>query len=241
MCVDNWDSVFCRDDYCKEELYFWKDNLINLNSRYCFVSKDPSYFVYSDASATGGGAFIDFNNDFVCHKLWTENESLRSSTWRELSVIEFSLKSFAPVLKGSHVKWYTDSQAAAKVVEVGSMKLDLHRIARSIFSICIQSGIHLEVQWIPRTLNQQADYISRLIDTDDWQITNEFFLSFLMSVGGPILLIVLPIITITNSPNSFRDSGIPILQVSISSFSLLAGRIVSWFHRWVLFHVFCII
>ena len=65
LCVDNWDSVFCLDDYCKEELYFWKDNLINLNSRYCFVSKDPSYFVYSDASATGGGAFIDFNNDFV--------------------------------------------------------------------------------------------------------------------------------------------------------------------------------
>ena len=42
--------------------------------------------------------------------------NLRSSTWRELSVIEFSLKSFAPVIKGSHVKWYTDSQAAAKIV-----------------------------------------------------------------------------------------------------------------------------
>ncbi|CAH3135751.1 unnamed protein product, partial [Pocillopora meandrina] len=27
LCVDNWDSVFCLDDYCKEELYFWKDNL----------------------------------------------------------------------------------------------------------------------------------------------------------------------------------------------------------------------
>ena len=92
-------------------------------------------------------------------------------------MIEFSLQSFASLLERSHVKWYTDtSQAAAKVVEVGSMKFDLHRIARSIFSICIQSGIHLEVQWIPRSLNQQADYISRLIDTDDWQITNEFFL-----------------------------------------------------------------
>ena len=28
----------------------------------------------------------------------------------------------------------------------------------------------------PRTSNQEADYISRLIDTDDWQITDEFFL-----------------------------------------------------------------
>ena len=41
-------------------------------------------------------------------------------------------------------------------------------MARNIFNICIRSGIYLEVQWIPRTMNQQADYISRLIDTDDW-------------------------------------------------------------------------
>ena len=110
-----------------------------------------------NASATGGGAFIDFNDDFVCHKVWKENESLQSSTWRELSVIKFSLQSFASLLEGSHVKWYTDSQTASKAVEVGSMKFDLNRIARSICSICIQSGFHLEVQWIPRSLNQQAD------------------------------------------------------------------------------------
>ena len=89
-------------------------------------------------------------------------------------MIEFSLQSFASLLERAHVKWYTDSQAAARVVEVGSMKLDLHRIARSIFSICIQSGIYLDIQWIPRSLNEQADYISRLIDTDDWQITHKF-------------------------------------------------------------------
>ena len=83
LCADGWDSAFCLYDYCREELYFWKGNLINLNSGNCFVSKDPSYFVYSDASATGGGAFIDF----VCHKVWTENEGLQSSTLRELSVI----------------------------------------------------------------------------------------------------------------------------------------------------------
>ena len=149
--------------------------MVNINIRYCFVSKDPSYFVYSDASATGGGAIIDFNNDFLCHKMWSENERVQNSTWRELSVVEFSLQSFASVLEGSHVKWFTDSQVAAKIVEVGSMKVGLHKMARRIFDICIRSAIHLEVQWIPRASHQQADYISRLIDTDDWQITEEFF------------------------------------------------------------------
>ena len=94
LCRDNWDSIsvldnyckeelyFCKEElyFCKEELYFWKENMVNINTRYCFVSKVLSYFVYSDASATGGGAIIDFNNDFVCHKMWSENERGQSST-----------------------------------------------------------------------------------------------------------------------------------------------------------------
>ena len=49
----NWDSGFRLDDYCKEELYFWKDIMVNINTRYCFLSKDPSYFVYSDGIVPG--------------------------------------------------------------------------------------------------------------------------------------------------------------------------------------------
>ena len=148
--------------------------MINLNSRNCFVSKDPSYFVYSDANATGGGAFLDLNDDFVCHKVWTENESLQSSTWRELSVIanqhymNFHCNLLPHYLDDRTLSGILIAKPLLRYIfEVGSMKLDLHRIARNIFSICIQSGIHLEAQWIPRSLNQQADYISRLIDTDD--------------------------------------------------------------------------
>ena len=43
-CRDNWDSISLLDDYCKEELYFWKENMVNINTRYCFVSKVPSYY-----------------------------------------------------------------------------------------------------------------------------------------------------------------------------------------------------
>ena len=72
--------------------------------------------------------------------------------------------------------YFTDNQADVRIVEVGSMNLELHRLAR-IFYICVQSGIYLDIQWIPRTLNQQADFISFLIDVDDRQTTNELFLS----------------------------------------------------------------
>ena len=38
--------------------------------------------------------------------------------------------------------------------------------------------------WIPRGQNVQADYLSRIIDTDDWQTTVEFY-SYLYSMCGP--------------------------------------------------------
>ena len=35
----------------------------------------------------------------------------------------------------------TDNQEAARIVQVGSMKLDLHRIAIDIFSFCFENSI----------------------------------------------------------------------------------------------------
>ena len=66
------------------------------------------------------------------------------------------------MLESSHVKWYTDNQAAEKIVEVGSMKPDLHKLAIKIFGACLRSKIKLEIQWIPRSENERADFISRL-------------------------------------------------------------------------------
>ena len=50
----------------------------------------------------------------------------------------------------------------ARIIKVGSMKLDLHRLAIKIFQFCAEHSIRMEVQWIPRTENEKADYISRL-------------------------------------------------------------------------------
>ena len=152
--------------------------------RYCFLINKPQRFAYSDASATGCGSVITLNEDCVCHKLWEPSERSKSSTWRELAAIDFSLESFAPILEGSLVKWFTDSQTAARIIEVGSMKLGLHRLAIKIFQFCAEHSIRLEVQWIPRTENEKADYISRLLDFDDWQITHDLFLS-LEELWGP--------------------------------------------------------
>ena len=47
-----------------------------------------------------------------------------------------------------------------------------------------ERSIRLEVKWIPRTENEKADYVSRLVDFDDWQITHDLFQS-LEQLWGP--------------------------------------------------------
>ena len=86
--------------------------------------------------------------------------------------------------QGSLVKWFIDSQTAARIIEVGSVKLDLHRFAIKIFQFCAEHSIRLKVRWIPPTKTEKTNYISRLRHFDDWQITQDFFLSLEESWGA---------------------------------------------------------
>ena len=85
-----------------------------------------------------------------------------SSTWRELTAIVFALESFLPLLKGSYIKWFSDSQNSCRIIQVGSMRKGL----QVIFQFCVDNGVELEMQWIPRTKLDRADFISLIIDVD---------------------------------------------------------------------------
>ena len=49
---------------------------------------------------------MSLNGGNICHKHWTNEESQYSSTWRELSAIEYALESFIPLIKQAYVKWF---------------------------------------------------------------------------------------------------------------------------------------
>ena len=91
----------------------------------------------------------------------------QSSTWRELHCVSFALKSFAHLLSGCDVKWFTDNQAVPSIVHSGSMKEHLHILALDIFQTAKDNKIDIEVEWIPRTQNERADYLSKIVDYDD--------------------------------------------------------------------------
>ena len=164
------------DNRCRDEIKFWHNySAAHLNTRYVFSSPKVHTIICTDASSVASGAIVSLDNN-IAHKNWSPSEKTQSSTWRELETIWFALNSFNCLLQNSRVKLFTDSQTAAKIMEVGSMKTDLQSIVIQIFDLSLKHRIFLEVQWITRSLNEQADCISKWVDTDDWSLSDTFLM-----------------------------------------------------------------
>jgi len=98
----------------------------------------------------------------VAHVQWSSYEASLSCTWREHKAVALVLNSLAPKLSGHRVKWFTDNQSVTRIVECGSRWQHLQSIALDVFGMCCKYSIHLDLEWIPRSLNEKADYISQI-------------------------------------------------------------------------------
>ncbi|VDI75750.1 Hypothetical predicted protein [Mytilus galloprovincialis] len=166
------------------ELRFWSDSLTNLDQKKFVNDTLPNIVVYSDASNVAAGAFTVEVNEKVFHSTWSEYEKNMSSTWRELRAIQLALYSFKSVLKNSTVKWHTDNQNCVKIIDRGSTKMHLQCFAYDIFKFCSKERVIVQPIWVPRSENCRADFLSKMIDIDDWQTSPEFF-EFMDNLCGP--------------------------------------------------------
>ena len=112
--------------------------------------------------------------DKVSTGTWAATEALQSSTWRELEAVHRVLHDLREAIEGNIVQWCTDNQNVVRIIETGietgSKKASLQDVAISIFAFCKKAHIELEMKWIPRTVNEKADFLSRCVDSDDWSI-----------------------------------------------------------------------
>ena len=179
MCIEtrwSWNSLVYLNQQAREELTFWAKHLRDLNGQ-TFVSQTVcDVEVYSDASSVGYGGFIlgiKYQNGSGS---WTDSESEKSSTWRELEAVFRLLVKFADILRESNVRWNVDNKNVVSIITKGSMNADLQKIAIQIFNTINLYSISLFPVWIPRELNKHADYLSKYAsDSDDWQISWNLF------------------------------------------------------------------
>ena len=179
-----WADKLSLSKGASEELSFWLQNITSYNGLSIWFSAGSTRVVYSDASSTGyGGYAVELGPEFAQGQ-WSADEMVLSSTWRELKAVYNVLQSFASKLSGHAVKWFSDNQSVVHIVQVGSHRQHLQEGALSIFELCFQYNIKLEMEWTPRSANEIADYISRIRDFDDWSIHPELF-RLIDSIWGP--------------------------------------------------------
>ena len=179
-----WCERLVLSEVARAELRFWELSMDGCNSQPIWRSPSAMRVVYSDASDTGYGGYVIEHGPCTAYGQWSEQEAKQSSTWRELMAVYRVLLSVANKLHNTRVRWFTDNQNVARILEVGSRQGHLQEIALKVFSLAVHYHIHLEPEWIPRELNQQADYLSRIIEYDDWQL-NPIMFAELDALWGP--------------------------------------------------------
>jgi ribonuclease HI len=181
----SWDQKIVISNELCNELEFWLKNLESLPLK-SFLRKEtlPERMIYTDASGFAGAGYIVELSNSVVHKMWNDIEKSKSSTWRELTAVNLTLRSCIHELKNKTIKLYTDNQNVVKIIKAGSMKLDLHELALDIFSLCIRNRMSLDIEWVPRDENSIADSFSKLFDFDDWSVSENIF-QFFNAKWGP--------------------------------------------------------
>jgi hypothetical protein len=169
----SWFSYIKLSPESREQITFWKQNLSFVHYKFLNENVSFSKIVYSDASNTSFAGYEVSTLNGVAHDMWSESEALKSSCWREMTAIYRVLVSLVHLLRYQNVKWFSDCQSACIIVNKGSMKAELQKIAFQIFTVCLQNSINLKIEWIPRELNEKADYLSKIVDWDDWGVSKE--------------------------------------------------------------------
>ena len=175
-------SWFHRQEWSDEayaEVSFWWYCFNEFHGR--LVVGDPKITAvvdtWSDASDVAWGGFAVSCGETIARGNWPEEvlEAQKSSTWRELRATELVLQSVVQELAGKECRHRTDNQAAARILQVGSKVPELQEIACRIFRFCRQNCIRLVPEWVPREENVLADFLSKVVDTDDWKLSSEVF------------------------------------------------------------------
>ncbi|XP_067648622.1 uncharacterized protein [Haliotis asinina] len=173
--ASSWKAPVVLSYLSRDQLQFWAAHIDRLSKCTLCYASIPTRVVYSDASNSGCGGYCVEVGQAISHGQWSALEASRSSTWRELKAVFLVMKSFVSILESHKVKLLTDNQNVESIVSKGSMKADLQALALDIFRLCNEYNIRVDMQWIPRLDNERADYLSKIVDADDWGIQDYVF------------------------------------------------------------------
>jgi hypothetical protein len=165
-----------------EELRFW-----STLSRTAFTGTIWRVYTVLDITIStdaGGKSWGGVCGEHRAQGFFTDQQRACSSTQRELWAAAATLQSFQHLMHGRSVLLQTDSWNAQQCIISGSRTEGHQQVALQIFWIMRGVGASLQVQWVPRSANSQADAITRWEDSDDLRLHPHLFAQ-LEAAWGP--------------------------------------------------------
>ena len=167
-----------------DELQFWQQNIHYVSGCKITGNHAVTKLVFSQACKHSYGGYIlqKLGNE-IAHGTFPQEEREKSSTYRGLAVVKYTLHSFSGLFSHQVVLWHSDNLNTARIIRNGRATDSPHALALEVFRFCLRHYIHIISQWVPREENELADSISKYCDTDNWVIDGETF-HFIQSQFG---------------------------------------------------------
>lgn len=205
-----WSADIILSETATQELSFWSETTRDEFTGPIFSPSDEGDAVRLAADASdigrGGLQLTDSVPRAVAHGFFLPDEREESSTHREARGALLVLRSFQHLCQNRRVLLQVDSLNLFECVHRGSRIPELCGILKSIFWLCLSLHTVLQLVWVPRAENSEADALSKLEDRDDWCLDPRWFRGGSVVHGGvPIRSTVSPPISTTCVPGSILN------------------------------------
>ena len=239
----SWDSMVSISEEAYADVLFWRLCLPTLPPTPIHAPPpQPRHVFYTDAGEDGWGATFYQGSGYlsppeaalqppplVAHDMFAPAQRLRSSTYREYVAVLNALRSFGHLVAGSELLIRTDSQTLVRIWHKGgSQRVDeegelfLHDLVCALDSLVKELNLRPHLQWVPRDLNELADFWSKFQDPGDWMLEESIFAE-LQAAGARTLWIAWPRLLIHGCADSILDT-IPWEQKASTVFSSPTGQ-----------------
>ena len=180
----SWQDTISLSDSAIKDLKWWLSSMSAWNGTAFEYKATDVVQVTCDASSSGFGATI-VGSPLEAHAIWDPSTAAKSSNYRELKAVLFTLVSFLPHLKQKTVSMYSDNiTTVANVNFSGSRHDHLTALARQIWAVALQNSISLKVKHIRGIHNGHSDRLSRLPQKYEWALHPAIF-SYIDKQFGP--------------------------------------------------------
>ena len=177
----DWDCPVILDATVRQAALWWSlENNVLKGSP--LETPPPKRTLYTDASLTGWGAFLEGR---TLSGTWNRKETSFHINMLEMMAVRNALEGLLPQLRKTSVSLAVDNSTVVAYInnQGGTKSQDLCLLTREILLFCQKNQICLQVRHIPGKLNVLADTLSRSIKPviTEWTLSQEIF-NFLTQV-----------------------------------------------------------